>query len=109
MNTPVDPFHMDKTKKLKISDQIMFRELEDESVLLNLHDESYYTLNSSGTFIWNLLERADTIEDAYQSFKTHYKLPEDQAALDFNELIKELLEKKFCELESLDMDDGGKQ
>lgn len=99
MTTSQELFHQDKTRLLKPSDQIMFRELDDESVLLNLHDESYYTLNESGTVIWKELSKEYPFAEAYKNFKKHYQLNEEQAKTDFNELVQQLVEKQFGVIE----------
>jgi hypothetical protein len=101
MTKPHEYYHLDKNKQLKPSDQIMFRELDDESVLLNLHDESYYTLNSSGTFIWKELQNHHSLTAVYQIFKNHYNLKDEQAKVDFNELLSDLVDKKFGKMEPI--------
>jgi hypothetical protein len=106
MTIPHEQFHLDKAKQLKPSDQIMFRELDDESVLLNLHDESYYTLNSSGTIIWKELGNNQPLANAYQSFKKHYNLKDEQAKVDFNELVQEFVDKQFGKLKAFVVQDG---
>lgn len=78
----------------------MFRELEDESVLLNLNDESYYSLNSTGTMIWNLLQSCSTLKDAFYEFQKQFEIETAKAAADFDQLMKQLLEKQFGTLET---------
>jgi len=73
----------------------MFRELQQESVLLNLHDESYYALNQSGTYLWHLLLQEGSLRAAFLRFQDHYKLEDARALKDFNAIVEELLTKQF--------------
>ena len=84
----------------------MFRELDDESVLLNLHDESYYTLNQSGTFLWNQFTKGGSLNKVYLIFREHYQLEEKQAKVDLNEIVHEFIEKKFATLEPIMHEDA---
>ena len=78
----------------------MFRELEDESVILNLNDESYYSLNSTGTVIWKLLQTDSSLQEVFSEFKKQFEVDTNQAASDFNLLVHQLLDKKFGTLET---------
>ena len=69
--TPID-FYSSEALQFKFSNKIMFRELDEESVLLNLNDESYYALNATGTFLWKELVRNQSLANAFVSFKKHY-------------------------------------
>ena len=90
-----EEFHQSEQLKFEASTNIMFRELDDESVLLNLNDESYYSLNNTGTVIWNLLQTCPSVKEAFLSFKNQFKIEDDQASKDFKNLLKQLLEKQF--------------
>ena len=84
----------------------MFRELDEESVLLNLNDESYYALNATGTFLWKELVRNQSLANAFFKFKKHYQVETEQAKLDFTELVQKLIDKKFGEIESMAVSGG---
>lgn len=94
-----EEFHL-SDQKFQSSSNIMFRELEDESVLLNLNDESYYSLNTTGTMIWNLLQSCSTLKDTFYEFQKQFEIEPAKAAADFDQLMKQLLEKQFGTLET---------
>lgn len=90
-----EKYHLSDQFKFEPSTNIMFRELDDESVLLNLNDESYYSLNNTGTVIWNLLQTSPSVKEAYLSFKNQFDIEEERASDDFKNLLNQLLEKQF--------------
>ena len=106
MATPPIDFYSSEALQFKFSNKIMFRELDEESVLLNLNDESYYALNATGTFLWKELVRNQSLANAFVSFKKHYQVETEQAKLDFTELVQKLIDKKFGEIESMAVSGG---
>lgn len=106
MATPPIDFYSSEALQFKFSNKIMFRELDEESVLLNLNDESYYALNATGTFLWKELVRNQSLANAFVSFKKHYQVDTEQAKLDFTELVQRLIDKKFGEIESMAVSGG---
>lgn len=90
-----EEYHQSENFNFETSSNIMFRELEDESVILNLNDESYYSLNSTGTIIWNLLQTSSSLKEAFEAFKNQFEVESSNASTDFNHLIHELVEKQF--------------
>tara|TARA_E500000178_G_C16905247_1_gene699958 strand:- start:501 stop:821 length:321 start_codon:yes stop_codon:yes gene_type:complete len=106
MATPPIDFYSSEALQFKFSNKIMFRELDEESVLLNLNDESYYALNATGTFLWKELVRNQSLANAFVSFKKHYQVDTEQAKLDFTELVQKLIDKKFGEIESMAVSGG---
>ena len=101
MATPPIDFYSSEALQFKFSNKIMFRELDEESVLLNLNDESYYTLNTSGTFLWKELVQDQSLANAFLKFKKHYQVETEQAKCDFTELLQRLLDKKFGKIEPM--------
>lgn len=59
-------------KKIDISDQILFQEIEGESVLLDLETEKYYGLDETGTRIWHLLSNNENAENVLNILQNEY-------------------------------------
>lgn len=76
--------------KVRISDQVLFQEIEGESVLLNLKNEQYYGLNDVGTSFWHLLYNDESIENVLLNLRHEYKVDEDTLRNDILNLINEL-------------------
>ena len=47
---------------IEISSDVMFREVNDGAVLLDLKNGIYYGLDPIGTRVWNLLAENNTVE-----------------------------------------------
>lgn len=60
---------IDFTQKVSVPEDTLMRELEGESVLLNLTNEKYYGLNKVGTRMWNALEKAHPFKPHTTSLK----------------------------------------
>ncbi|MFN2117750.1 MAG: PqqD family protein [Candidatus Promineifilaceae bacterium] len=86
---------MDLTSKVFIPDNVLFRKLEEESILLNLDDEMYYGLDEIGTHMLVALESSESINAASSQLLTEFNVDSDQLREDLLELIVKLLEHKL--------------
>jgi len=83
----------DSTKKLKPHSNVVFTQLSDgEAVLLNLQTKLYYSLNGSGTYLWQFLEQKDstTKKDLVAKLSDHYQIPSPKAANDVQDFLQDL-------------------
>ena len=78
--------------RISIPDGVMVRELEGESVLLNLDSESYFGLDDIGTRMWGALTDADSIETAYETLLAEFEVEPEQLRTDLCSFIDKLLE-----------------
>ena len=81
---------------------VVFRQIGDESVLVpianNVGDlSSIYTLNETGTRIWELLDGKRNIVEITGLITDEYDVPMDAARADVCEFIDELIGIKFLE------------
>ncbi|MFN8575409.1 MAG: PqqD family protein [Candidatus Sericytochromatia bacterium] len=71
----------------------MSETLNDEAILINLENGNYYTLNKTGTIIWQSIEknysRQQIIIDLNNRFVNDSNLIEDEALKFINTLISE--------------------
>jgi sensor histidine kinase YesM len=84
---------------VKISENIIWREVSDEAVLLNVDTSNYYTLNTIGTEVWKMLCDKKKIEDVVSAMNKKYDEPEEKIARDVRSLLKELQEEKLIRME----------
>ena len=73
------------------------RELEGESVLLNLDSEIYFGLDEVGTRMWALLTTAPSVQAAYDALRTEFDVAPETLRSDLETLIGHLLEKGLLE------------
>ena len=76
---------------------VMFREVSEGAVLLQMEDEIYFGLNEVGARIWQLLPPvSDSLEELCASLTTVYPdVPLEQLSADVAELIEQLRENKL--------------
>ena len=76
---------------------VMFREVSDGAVLLQMEDEIYFGLNSVGARIWQLLPPVSTSLDALcaQLGTSYPDVSADQLRADVTELLDQLREAKL--------------
>ena len=79
-------------------EHVLMRELDGESVLLNLDSETYFGLDQVGTRMWSLLTGAPSIQAAYDALLTEYDVTPDVLRQDMETLLGELLDHGLLEL-----------
>ena len=74
---------------VKIDDQVVFRELEGEMVLLNLETGIYFGLDPIGTRIWMLLREHESLQQVFKVLLQEYDVPEPALKADLLRLARE--------------------
>jgi len=85
--------------RVTVPEQVLFQELEGESVLLNLDTETYYGLDEVGTSMWEALTASDAIQSAFDTLLTLYEVRPETLRQDLTELVEQLLDKGLLSLE----------
>jgi coenzyme PQQ synthesis protein D (PqqD) len=75
---------------ISVSPDALFQELDGETVLLNLHDESYYGLDDVGTRVWQLLSEHGNMDQVIAAMLNEYEVDEAILRRDIERLIAEL-------------------
>lgn len=79
---------------VRISGEVVFREIDGEAVLLDLGTSIYFGLNGVGTRIWNLLQQDGSLQKTLNSLEREYAgIPRDRLEQDLLELVNRMLEK----------------
>ena len=71
---------IDFSLRVSIPDMVLFRELDGESVLLNLKTESYLGLDDVGTRMWTVLTAEPSVQAAYEVLLSEYDVLSRDAA-----------------------------
>ena len=77
--------------RVKIPDDVLISNLQEESVILNLDSERYYGLDSVGTRILSVLTTSDSIEAAYETLVQEYEVDHEVLKKDLLELVENLI------------------
>lgn len=75
---------------MRLSPDVVFRDLEGEAVILDLASGRYFGLNAVGTRIWTLLDAGTPIEEIVQAIAEEYDADAEQIDRDVKALIEDL-------------------
>ena len=80
-------------KSWRIPEDVVFRDLDGEGILLNLATGTYYGLNPTGTVVWNLLHEGKPTSEIVAALVREFEVSEDAAAADVETLVDDLAAK----------------
>ncbi len=78
--------------QITMNPDILFQELEGETVLLNLANEQYFGLDDIGTRMWQLLDEQDNVEAVVSQMLSEYDVDAETLRADLATLINSLVE-----------------
>ncbi len=76
--------------KIRVPEDVLFRELETEAVLLDVRSGAYYGLDPIGARMWSLLAGHGCIRPAYEVLIGEYEVSEAQLQQDLLDLADKL-------------------
>jgi len=79
--------------RVRVPDDVLISNLQEESVILNLDSERYYGLDHVGTRFVSVLNTSESIEAAYELLRDEYDVDPQSLRQDLLELIENLLEQ----------------
>ena len=86
--------------RIRVPEQVVFRELENETVLLNLATGFYYGLDDVGTRMWRALEKHGTLEEAAYDLLDEFEVDGARLQRDLQSLTQELCDQGLLEVVS---------
>lgn len=84
--------------RLTAADNLLLHRFGEEAVLLDLNTETYFTLNSVGVRMWELLTASPSVEQAYESLKAEYDVSAETLRADLDELIEQLRSRQLIKV-----------
>ena len=72
---------------VRVPDDIVFRELDGEAVVLNLESGMYFGLDEVGTRIWQLVDEHRTLRRALEALVAEFDAPSSQLERDLLQFI----------------------
>ena len=78
---------------VQIPDDVVFRELDGEAVILNLDTGMYFGLDAVGTRIWQLLDTHKSLRRTLQALEEEFDAPPDQLTADLTAFDDQLKAK----------------
>ncbi len=84
--------------RVTVPAHVMVREVQGESVLLNLNSERYFGLDQVGTRMWATLTTSASVQAAYEALLGEYDVEAEQLRKNLQELIAKLVENGLVEV-----------
>ena len=80
-------------RTLQVSDDVVFRELDGEAVILNLSSGTYFGLDRIGTRAWRLIEEHGSLDRVVQQLVEEYDVSAETLRADLSALFDALVAK----------------
>jgi len=87
-------------KTVKVSDNVLFQQINNECVLLNMESEQYFGLDEVGARIWEILSENGDTENALATLQSEYDTDEQTLRQDLSKLLSELESEKLITVEN---------
>jgi hypothetical protein len=89
---------MNLTDKVTIPEQVMARQVGEETVILDLASGTYFGLDPVGARIWQLLGEGGTLAAVCESMLAEYEVSRDEIERDLTDLLAVLVDKgiSYC-------------
>ncbi len=84
--------------RITIPEQVMYRDLDGEAVILELESGQYFGLDEVGSTMWQRLEEHTQVGAALRALVTEYEVSEEELERDLLEFVGRLAEFKLVEL-----------
>ena len=81
------------SQRVVVPPHVLVRQLDGESVLLNLETEIYYGLDATGTRMWELLTSSPSLETACGILAHEFEVDPEILRNHLSELVGQLVEK----------------
>ena len=83
---------------VKVSNDVMIRQVGNESVLLDLKTERYLGLDDVSSRFWEALTSKGSIKDAYDTLLSEFDVAPERLEQDLGEFVQELVDLGLVEI-----------
>jgi hypothetical protein len=87
-------FSQDEKLQLKVDD-VVWREVGDDLVVLELSTSTYLTLNGTARYLWERLADATTLDGLIEMLVERYQISADQARSDTESFLSALADREL--------------
>ena len=92
---------MDCSAKID-SENVISRELEGETVILDMKTGTYLGLNPVGTRMWALIQKHGSLRKVFEELQNEYEVPANTLERDLLQLVDQLSTKGLVSLGAVD-------
>jgi hypothetical protein len=82
---------MKLSEHVKVSTEVIARQVGEENVMLDLAKGAYYGLDPVGARIWQLLEEGKALEEVCDAMTAEYEVPREDIERDLLALVDNLV------------------
>jgi coenzyme PQQ synthesis protein D (PqqD) len=75
---------------VRVPEDVVFRELDGEAVILNLESGMYFGLDEVGTRIWQLLDTHHSLRRTLEALEAEFDAPTERLASDLTDFVDSL-------------------
>ena len=86
------------TSRVRISEDVVFRDLQGELVLLNLKTGVYFGLDPMGTRIWHLIQAHRSLKNVLDSLVEEYEVTDTRCEQDLLGFVAKLRDNSIIEV-----------
>lgn len=86
--------------KISIPEDVLFREVDGEAVLLNIDSGKYFGLDEIGTRMWQLLTEHEKIGDVCRRLMGEYEVDEEKLRRDLLDFVEKLSGSGLLQVQS---------
>lgn len=91
INTKSDPNKPDlDDKKYRVADNILFRRVENEGILLHIPSGTYYSLSETSIEFWHALTSSQPLAPVIERITDEYEVEREQVVADLQNLLQDL-------------------
>ena len=91
--------HVSLETRLRWADEVLYRNLEGESVLVSLVSSKYFGLDEVGTRVWELIGEHRRLKDVLDVLLAEYEVEEERMQGDLLELVQKLLSNRLVSVD----------
>lgn len=94
------PVRAEEIRHVRPAQDVVFRDLEGETVLLHLQTGVYFGLGAVGTRAWQLIVAGRSLREIVAIFTEEYDVEEDRAAADLRDFVAALRENGIVDFDA---------
>ncbi len=84
--------------KINIPETLFLQKVDDETILLDSNTNEYFSINETGTLIWETLEEKKDLNSVKEEIISNYEVDEKQVEKDILNFIQEVVNKGLITL-----------
>ena len=84
-----------KGEMYKIREEILWKVVDGEAVVVNPESDNFFYFNKTGTAIWELLAENYGVEEILEKLSKKYKTSQKKIQKDFEKFVEDLRKKEL--------------